>query len=113
MTYENVSIYNDYHVLDTFRVGVKIFQVGYKLTLWSKNPPGGHKLDSKISWVQLFSTSAIKFLCIGILETLLHVILKRQAEILAVLLRGWSKFYHIFCPFQKRSFQGQLQETRI
>ena len=34
-------------------------------------------------WVQLL-TSTIQFLCISILETLLHVTMKRRAEISAV-----------------------------
>ena len=66
---------NDYCVSDISRIGVK-------LSSWGKNSLGGQKQDSKMCWVQLLP-STIQFLCISIPQILLHVTLKRQAEIWA------------------------------
>ena len=38
LTYENVSICNDYSVSDIFR-----FRTGVKFSRWGKNQPGVHK----------------------------------------------------------------------
>ena len=46
-------------------LGVKFFRWG-KNSLGGENPLGGHKLDSKMCWVQLL-TSTTKLLCIPIL----------------------------------------------
>ena len=71
-TYEDVRFCNDYRVSNILRIGVKFSR-------WGKNPPHGHKRD-KTFWVQLL-TSTIQLLCINIPGTLLHVTLKRRAEI--------------------------------
>ena len=64
--------------------------------MWGKNPPSGHKRDSKMCCVQLMA-STVQFLCIIILESLLHMTMKRRAEIsadiFARLLRYFSLSY--------------------
>ena len=51
----------DYDVSDIFGICGKILQVGLKLTRWGKNPPGGHKQDSKMCWVQLLTSTITQF----------------------------------------------------
>ena len=55
--YKNVWVCNDHGVSEIFRIGGKIFQVEQKLTRWGKNPPSGHKRDSKMWWVQLLTST--------------------------------------------------------
>ena len=70
-----------------------LLELGVIFFRWGINSFGGVKAYSKICCVQLF-TSAIKFLCIGILETLLHVTLKRRAKISADI---FTRLLQCFC----------------
>ena len=83
---------NDYRVSDIFRIGGKILHVG-------KNSLGGVKIhqvgtNETVNVLGQLLTSTIQFLCITILDSSLHVTMKRRAEIsahtFACLLRDFS-----------------------
>ena len=82
----------------------KLLQEGQKLTSWGKNLPGGHKLDGKMCWVQLL-TSTIQFLSISIPENLLHVTMTRREE------KSVDIFVCLFAVFQLalQEFDNKLQ----
>ena len=70
--------------------------LGVKFSRWGKNPPGGHKRDSKMCCVQLLR-STIQLLCINVPETLLHVTLKGLAEISAGIFARFLQYFCVSC----------------
>ena len=74
-----------------------------KFSRWGKNSLGGVKIhqvgtSETVRYVRSSTlTSTIQFLCISIPETLLHVTLKRRAEISADIFARLLRYFFLSC----------------
>ena len=78
--------------------------LGIKFSRWGKNSLGGVKIhqvgtSETVRYVRSSQllTSTIQSLCISILETLLHVTLKRRAEISADIFARLLRYFFLSC----------------